>query len=408
MAKDIKAIKPKFEFTGAVKEVKLEKTKNDKEFLQITLEDKDIKSEIKLPIWRGDTARYYSNLEKKTVEVTSDIEATMERVRKNGTGMPFGVKYKTPREETMFYRNNDLIDKLLQVGNGKATVSAKIVGDVKYSIYNGRVQRNYNISSIELMQKATPSFEIVYPAVISQDDKKSFFFLEGGMTTVPVLVKTALDNGSYGYRATKLALDQNYVIGASALKEVAKRDNTTVVEILNKKLMPTITKDLNLIEGYAVALIRGRLKTGQIVRECTEEDITPMELNILKMLGEDKVKEKLKSMPKIEEAFDDMLFVSFDIVEHKMFEPIKESELNLAVETEPTIASNPMLDTINSMLNQPSSAETDSNPFGDTTETEDKKEAKVEDLNVDEFNTPDDGVNEAEKNNAEFEDAFPF
>lgn len=393
MAKEIKAVKPQFNFTGLLKEGKVVESKKGANGFELTLEDKVVKSEVKLTIWGSKEARYYDNLNKQTVTVTSDIESTMEKVTKNGTGRPFGIKFKTPKEEKFIYINNEIIEKLSKLPNNKFYI--RVSGDVSFQMYNGRVSRNYNISSVEVYQKPVETaFDILLPAVVANDDKNKFIYSEHGINTVPVLVKTKLDNGQYGYRPIKLALDKENIIGASTLKKVSEQKNMKVVDIINNNIMPAMIKEMKDIDGYVVGLVRGKLKTGQIVREASEEDITPMELQILKMLGEDAIKEKLKTMPKLEEYFDDMLFVAFDLCSQKLFEPINESDLNLNTNDDVVIGSNPMMSAINEML-----AGTTESPF---VVEEDKKEAKVEDLSFEEEQPTVEEVKE------ETEDDFPF
>lgn len=353
MAREIKSVKPQFNFVGLLKEGKTVTSKKGTNGYELTIEDKSLKSEVKLTIWNNNEAKYYDNLNKQTVKVTSDIEATMERVMKNGTGKPFGIKYKTPKEDKMVYVNNEIIEKLGKVPNNKFYI--KVSGDISLTMYNGKVSRNYNISNIEVYQKQVESsFDIIYPAVISEDDKNKFVYSEHGINTVPVLVKAKLDNGQYGYRPVKLALDKENIIGASTLKKVSEQKSMKISEIINNHVMPTMIKEMSSIDGYVVGLVRGKLKTGQIVREATESDITPMELDILKMLGEDAVKEKLNNMPKIEEYFDDVLFVAFDLCSQKLFESINESELNLMNDSsnEISFGTNPMLGAIDSLLSE--------------------------------------------------------
>lgn len=351
MAREIKSVKPQFNFVGLLKEGKTVTSKKGTNGYELTIEDKSLKSEVKLTIWNSNEAKYYDNLNKQTIKVTSDIEATMEKIMKNGTGRPFGIKYKTPKEDKMVYVNNEVIERLGKVPNNKFYI--KVSGDISFTMYNGKVSRNYNISSIEVYQKQVESsFDIIYPAVISEDDKNKFVYSEHGVNTVPVLVKAKLDNGQYGYRPVKLALDKENIIGASTLKKVSEQKNMKVSDIINNHVMPTMIKEMSSIEGYVIGLVRGKLKTGQIVRGATESDITPMELGILRMLGEDAVKDKLKDMPKIEEYFDDVLFVAFDLCSQKLFESINESELNLMCNSnnEISFGANPMLGAIDSLL----------------------------------------------------------
>ena len=393
MAKEIKAVKPQFNFTGLLKEGRVVESKKGTNGFELTLEDKVVKSEVKLTIWGSKEARYYDNLNKQTVTVTSDIESTMEKVTKNGTGRPFGIKFKTPKEEKFIYINNEIIEKLSKLPNNKFYI--RVSGDVSFQMYNVRVSRNYNISSVEVYQKPVETaFDILLAGFVANDDKNKFIYSEHGINTVPVLVKTKLDNGQYGYRPIKLALDKENIIGASTLKKVSEQKNMKVVDIINNNIMPAMIKGMKDIDGYVVGLVRGKLKTGQIVREASEEDITPMELQILKMLGEDAIKEKLKTMPKLEEYFDDMLFVAFDLYSQKLFEPINESDLNLNTNDDVVIGSNPMMSAINEML-----AGTTESPF---VVEEDKKEAKVEDLSFEEEQPT---VEEVEE---ETEDGFPF
>lgn len=393
MAKEIKAVKPQFNFTGLLKEGKVVESKKGTNGFELTLEDKIVKSEVKLTIWNSKEARYYDNLNKQTVTVTSDIETTMNKVTKNGTGRPFGIKFKTPKEEKFIYINDEIIEKLSKLPNNKFYI--RVSGDVSFQMYNGRVSRNYNISGVEVYQKPVEtSFDILLPAVVSNDDKSKFIYSEHSINTVPVLVKTKLNNGQYGYRPIKLALDKENIIGASTLKKVSEQKNMKVIDIINNNIMPAMIKEMKDIDGYVVGLVRGKLKTGQIIREASEDDITPMELQILKMLGEDAIKEKIKTMPKIEEYFDDMLFVAFDICSQKLFEPINESDLNLNTNDDVVIGSNPMMSAINEMLTG-----TTESPF---VVEEDKKEAKVEDLSFEEEQPT---VEEVKEDN---EDDFPF
>lgn len=394
MAKELKKQKGTFEFVGNLKEIK----KGEKG-LELYVYDKEIDSEVRLNIWNSEVARYYDNVNKRTVEITSNIEETMKEVKANNIGNPFGIELITPKGKKMYYVNNELIDMLCKTPSNKFNV--RIKGNLDFSIYKDRVIKNYNISSIELLSgKQQHKLGVNFPFVISETMKPNLKYLDT-VNTITGLVKTKLENGQYGYRPISLALDKNHLLGGFAVK-VAKEQNLDVLDVINNKLMKCITQPMFELKGYNIMMISGRLKVGNISKKPTIEDLNPMEKILLEMQGEEAIKEKLESMDVIKEYFDSVIFETVTMNKtSSMIEVIDESELNLKADNDEVQQnSNPMLDILNSISNkQVEENKEEENIFGEI--SDEKTSDKLEDfVNKEESKT--------EELNESFEDDFPF
>lgn len=398
MAKELKKQKGTFEFVGNLKDIK----KGEKG-LELYVYDKEIDSEVRLNIWNSEVARYYDNVNKRTVEVTSNIEETMREVKANNIGNPFGIELITPKGKKMYYVHNELIDMLLKTPANKFTVRVK--GNLDFSIYKDRVIKNYNLSSIELLSgKHQHKLGVNFPFVISETMKPNLKYLDT-VNTITGLVKTKLENGQYGYRPISLALDKNHLLGGFAVK-VAKEKGLDVLDIINNKLMKCITQPMFELKGYNIMMISGRLKVGNISKKPTIDDLNPMEKILLEMQGEEAIKEKLDSMEVIKEYFDSVIFDTVTMNKtSSMIEVIDESELNLKSEDEvQQNSSSPMMDILNGLSNTPTKEENkteNTNIFEEETDDTKKTSDKLEDF-VNNEESKEEGTD------ANLDDEFPF
>lgn len=350
MAKAIKDLKGSFDFTGVITKRELKKSKEEGKNgkFEFYLLDKDLESEVKLEMWEGSDAAYWDNSNKTTIKVTENIPTVMKEVRANATGNPFSVKAVAGGKEVEYFINNDIIAFVNKLTLNKHIVN--VTGSMSFKEYQGKVYKEYKIERIEAGSKKPIGFNVKFPAVISEMSKSKFVY--GDMLrTVPILVKSKLENKQWGYRSITLGLDKNHFLGGVAIT-ASKKLNIPALEIINDNALPSVLNNLNLCKGYTSGLIIGRLKVGHITKKPTEADLNPMEKIVLKMQGEEAVKERLDSMDIINEYFDSMYLHSFDVHDSIFFEEINEAELNLPVSNSSNssiIGSNPMMDIINNL-----------------------------------------------------------
>lgn len=351
MAKGIKDLKGSFDFVGRLKSVAKveakEAGKNGK--LDIVIEDKGFSSEVTIQVWEGSQGAYYSNVNNKVEYIDNNIETEMNKLKATAKGVPFSLKIKTPKGEKEFYTNNEFISSMLAI---KGEHNVRAVGEVTFRTYNGRVFKDYKLKSIEFVTaKEKHGFILKVPVAIAQEVKGDFVFADY-FKTVPVLVNATLEDKTKGYRAIDLGLDCKELLGGVPYK-LAKDNNKDVVELINEKAMPMLTKQMNDIKGYVIGYAIGRLKAGNITKKPTIEDINPMERTILEEFGdENSIKNKLDSMDIIQEYFDNMYLHSFDFIKGKFFEAIDAKSLNLpSDDSAPASDSNAMLNVFEGMMN---------------------------------------------------------
>lgn len=354
MAKGIKDLKGSFDFVGRLKSVAKvdakEAGKNGK--LDIVIEDKGFSSEVTIQVWEGSQGAYYSNVNNKVEYIDNNIETEMNKLKATAKGVPFSLKIKTPKGEKEFYTNNEFISSMLAI---KGEHNVRAVGEVTFRTYNGRVFKDYKLKSIEFVTaKEKHGFTLKVPVAIAQEVKGDFVFADY-FKTVPVLVNATLEDKTKGYRAIDLGLDCKELLGGVPYK-LAKDNNKDVVELINEKAMPMLTKQMNDIKGYVIGYVIGRLKAGNITKKPTIEDINPMERTILEEFGdENSIKNKLESMDIIHEYFDNMYLHSFDFIKGKFFEAIDSKSLNLpSDDSAPASDSNAMLNVFEDMMNDSS------------------------------------------------------
>lgn len=351
MAKGIKDLKGSFDFVGRLKSVAKveakEAGKNGK--LDIVIEDKGFSSEVTIQVWEGSQGAYYSNVNNKVEYIDNNIETEMNKLKATAKGLPFSLKIKTPKGEKEFYTNNEFISSMLAI---KGEHNVRAVGEVTFRTYNGRVFKDYKLKSIEFVTaKEKHGFILKVPVAIAQEVKGDFVFADY-FKTVPVLVNATLEDKTKGYRAIDLGLDCKELLGGVPYK-LAKDNNKDVVELINEKAMPMLTKQMNDNKGYVIGYAIGRLKAGNITKKPTIEDINPMERTILEEFGdENSIKNKLDSMDIIQEYFDNMYLHSFDFIKGKFFEAIDAKSLNLpSDDSAPASDSNAMLNVFEGMMN---------------------------------------------------------
>lgn len=391
--KKIKEVKPIFKFVGVLKEFNYieneDKSKNSS--YELKLEDKEMESEVILKIWEGSTGRYWDNKEKRMVEVTSKINEEMKRVRDNAIGSPISYKVKG-NKETEYFTSNELIEQIKKVKKGSRV---KIEGNINFTMYNGRVIRNYNINSFSLdTSKEKLGFMITTPIVITEETK-NLFKVSDYPTVLPVLVNAKLENGSgKGYRASNISIDGKYLFDGLLNSLKLSKENT-----INKanEILKTVfsnVKDKN--SEYYILAITGRLKSGVVIRKPSIDDINPLEVAILQLKGDDYLKEKIDGMEEISEYFDDLVLNIVEFVDNKFCETIERNELNLSDDNTNSFQTeeNPLMASIFEIQ--------ESNDEDNSEEKE--KEETLEDL-----------VNEAEKKYSDDEDKkeldedeFPF
>lgn len=406
MAKGIKDLKGSFDFVGRLKSVAKveakEAGKNGK--LDIVIEDKGFSSEVTIQVWEGSQGAYYSNVNNKVEYIDNNIETEMNKLKATAKGVPFSLKIKTPKGEKEFYTNNEFISSMLAI---KGEHNVRAIGEVTFRTYNGRVFKDYKLKSIEFVTaKEKHGFTLKVPVVIAQEVKGDFVFADY-FKTVPVLVNATLEDKTKGYRAIDLGLDCKELLGGVPYK-LAKDNNKDVVELINEKAMPMLTKQMNDIKGYVIGYAIGRLKAGNITKKPTIEDINPMERTILEEFGdENSIKNKLDSMDIIQEYFDNMYLHSFDFIKGKFFEATDAKSLNLpSDETTTTSMGNAMLDVFQDMMNAAEDVKEEVKE-----EVKPKKEenlASTEELDLLVSEAEANVESEDKKGEDEDEDVFPF
>lgn len=388
--RNIKDLKPTFRFVGEFKEVKDLVNKEGVPYgKELVVYDKVMGSEVGIRLFNGNEAKYWDTINSKMVTVTSDIQNTMNKVKANGVGIP--LSFTVVGNNTLEIFTND--DFIACVSKLKKGTKIKVEGGVSFRTYKGKVQREYTVRKLYVLSAKNAEEVGLYmtvPMVFSKDSRESFKVFDY-KHVVPVLVKAKLENGGYGYRAMNLAIDKNYIL------------NGLVGDVTCDQVNGILDKTFCELSGdydYAIANIIGRLKTGEITRKPTEEDLNPMELAILKLKGQEVLKEKLNSMEEISTYFDDLVFNIVDFSTGKFSEKINKSELNLMCDEEtPTITSNPMLEALNAFKTP--------EPV-----VEDKKDEIKEEVKMDNVTSLEDLVSQAESstvdNSVADEDEFPF
>lgn len=346
--KNIKDVKQLFKFVGTLKEFSRieneDKTKNSS--YELKLEDKEMESEVSIRIWEGNIAKYWDFNDKKMVEVTSNIQKEMKSVRDNATGSPVSYKLKGAKEIEVF-TNDEFIEL---VKNIKKDTKVKVEGNVTFQLYNGRVIRNYNINSLTILtskDKDSLGFRITTPVVMTKETLGKLK-VSKYVETLPILVKSKLDSGK-GYRASNLGLDIKYIFNGQAKNESVDKVNEVLKMIYN---------GIEDSEFYIMS-VTGRLKSGSVTRKQTIDDLNPMEVAMLKLKGEEALKEKIASLEEISEYFDDLILEIVDFINGKFCEPIKRSELNLPSDEldNSEESTNPLLASIQDIMNNGSNSE---------------------------------------------------
>lgn len=390
--KNIKDLKPTFKFVGDFKEIKELVNKDGIPYgKELVIYDKVMESEVGIRIFNSNEAKYWDTLKTKMVTVNSDIKNTMNNIKSNGVGIP--LSFTVIGNSTLeLYTNNDFIDCVSKLKKGS---KIKVEGSVLFKTYKGRVQRDYTVRKLYVLptnHSEDVGLYMTLPMVFSKDSRESFKVFDY-KHIVSVLVKSKLEGTGYGYRAINLAMDKKYML------------NGLVGDVACDQINSILDKTFSELQGdfdYAIANVMGRLKTGEITRKPTEEDLNPMELAILKLKGQDMLKDRLNSMEEISTYFDDLVFNIIDFSAGKFSEKINKSDLNLISENEsPTVASNPMLEALNAFK------------ISDAVSEENKVEKKE---TVIENNTSlEDLVAQTEKSNNfestvsdNFEEDFPF
>ena len=389
MAKDIKDLQGTFDFTGLLTKKELKKNEDPNKNGQFTMHlyDKELDSEVKVQMWEGSEGSYWDNSSKSTIKVPKDKVATvMKEVLANATGRPFDTKLVVGGKETIYYIPNEIIAGLNKLPDKKHVLN--ITGTVSFRTHNNRVYKDYKVQKIEINSKKKLGFNIKVPVVISEMSKDKFRF-DKNLTTVPMLVKSKLQEGGFGHRAMQLALDVKRFLDGTLVEVCSKLGKDPVAE-LNNAIMPSFVSSMKVHDGYVSAVLNGRLKVGEITKKPTIENLNPMELVVLQMQGEEAIKERLDGMELITEYFDSVYLHSLDLHEGKMFEPIAESVLNLPNSDNniSTPTSNPMLDAVAGLLNQASNIveeTTEDEEFNFGADVEEEKVAEVKSANADEL-----------------------
>lgn len=407
MAKMIKELTGTFDFTGVLvgKELKKNEDSNKNGQFTFRLFDNQIESEVKLSMWEGNEGAYWDNGSKKMIKVPKDkVNVTMKEIVANATGSPFDIRLIVGGKETIYYVNNDVIAVLNKLADKKYTLS--VTGTIKFKTYKGKLQKEYTIKTIEVNSKKPIGFNVKIPVVLSESTKDKLKFNES-LQTVPMLVKAKLEEGGYGYRPINVGLSTKHFLNG-IVEDLAKNRNESAVSIINDTVLPSFINMMKVNEGYISALMIGRLKVGEITKKPTIDNLNPIELVVLKLQGEEAIKDKLSKMEMITEYFDSMYFNTFEETQSGLFEPISENELNLPNNStnNQTINSNPMLDIVNGlMLNNTEENKTNNSVVEDIDNNEiaeiDELEALIN-LQEDSFNPSSESENTVE------DEDFPF
>lgn len=387
----IKSLKPTFKFVGEFVEIKDLINKEGVPYAkELVVYDKDMESKVGLRVFNGNEAKYWDSANSKMVTVTSDIQNTMNKVKANGTGRPlsFTVIGNNAME---IYTNDEFIACVSKLKKGN---KVKIEGSVTFKQYKGKVQREYSIKKLYVLSSKNNEelgLYITTPMVFHRDAMEAFK-IRHYKHILTTLVGTKLENGGFGYRPVNLAVDKKFML------------NGLVMALTNEQINGILENTFSELPAdcdYGITNIVGRLKAGEISRKPTEEDLNPMELAILKLKGQEVLKDKLNSMEEISTYFDDLFFNIVDFSTGKFSEKVNKSELNLMCdEVTPSVSSNPMLEALNAFKTP--------EPV-----VEEKKEEVKEEIKMDNITSLEDLVSQAEnttvENNVkEDEDEFPF
>ena len=400
----IKDTKPTFKFIGDIKEIR-DVLKKDGTLCghDIILHDNSLQSEVALKIWSGSDAKYWDIAERKMVSVTSNIPETMAKVKANGTGAPLSITVvgKTSQE---IYTNDEFIALVKKLPKN---TRVQVDGIISFRTYNNRVQKDFTIRKLQLLNKTTPTkFMVNIPCVIHKSTVDDFKMLEH-RHPVNVLVKAKLENGAgYGYRPTKVVFDKTTFFGGMAKDKPVEGMN----QIISQFVLAGVDKN-----EYTSISLDCLLKIGEITRKPTVEDLNPVRVAMYKMLGNEKgIEDELKAMPVMTTYSDEFILDSPATVEGIFNEPISASELNLLSNETTSIGENQNIfaDAMNSFLKD----ETKEEPKIIEAEPEVKVEEKVEEVKEENnVSKLEDLVASAEANNLtvkkdeeDLNDVFPF
>lgn len=400
--------KPTFNFVGVIKEFKRSTNKDGQELDQysLILEDKSLQSTVDIKIWTGATARYWSTTENRMIDITGDIVTEVANIRKNAKGNVISYKIKGNKEMEVF-TNDELISVISKI---KVGTKVRVEGAITFREYRGRATRNYSISSLTMLpaKGKEEGFKIQTPIVVTKETLQSLKYTHHSQIFDTLVECSKLENVSgKGYRASRLALDYKLAFGGI----IANLENG--IEQLNSILEKTVKSSLP-DSDYYIMNIQARLKSGVITRKQTEDDINPLELQILKLRGEEFLKARVESLEEITERFDDLILDTLDFIDGKFAEPIKRDSLNLPCDTTSNVqvSSNPILDILTKATSK-SSDESEDNIFSSSEQTEDKvNEVKdrSNEVKLDDLETLVGKIEEKQKegNTNEEDDEFPF
>lgn len=417
MAKAIKDLKGRFDYTGVLTSLEVTKTKNDKEKLDFTLTDKEVGAVVSLQIWKNDTASYWHFKNRTNVTVTGDIERQMNEVRATNIGMVHSIKITTPKGTTNHYISANAIADLMTLKPNSYVL--RVTGELSFREYNGKATKNHNVETIEVFlpqQKVKQALRVNFPMVIGNTQKPNLVS-KPYATTLTSLVKCRLPQGGYGYRPLQLTLDNNMFLDGN-LAKISATNGMPMETIMNEKILPIITKPLNDIDGYGVMYMDGRLKVGEVTRKPTLDDLNPMERISLELQGEEAVEKALSSMKTISKYSDTTYIVTIGLGGGQLVEPISESELNLAVERDDSspFGGNTMMDIANSLMGgsvatevAPTPTQTQQAPTQEVVAEVKEEEATIDDLcaflEEEDDTTPQAPTQEVSD---DFDSSFPF
>lgn len=413
MAKAIKDLKGRFDYTGVLSSLNMTKTSNNKEKLDFQVTDNEMGAVAKLQIWKNDTASYYNFSNKCNVFVNGDIERQMKEVKATNIGKVHQIVMTSPKEGAKtYYITANVIDNLLKLKENVYTI--RVTGELSFREYNGRPMKDYNIETIEIFApsvKPKHALRVNFPIVIG-DTQKNNLVSRPYASNITSLVKTRLDGGGYGYRPLQLTLDNSVFLDGN-LKKISATNGMAIETIMNEKILPIITKPLNDIKGYGVMYMDGRLKVGEVSRKPTLDDLNPMERIALELQGQQAIDETLSKMNVITKYSDITYIVSIGLGGGQLVEPISEGLLNLArTEQSNSSFSNPMMDIANSFMDS-IPTETPTKPKEEPkqfVEEPIKNEATIEDLtaHLGEEGSKEEVIQSNVTDTQSFEDEFPF
>lgn len=402
--------KPTFVFNGAIKEFKRATNKEGQELDQysLVLEDKGLQSTVEIKIWKGNVAKYWNTTENRMIDITGNVAEEVANIRKNAKGNVISYKIKGNKEMEVF-TNDELISVISKI---KVGTKVRVEGTVTFREYKGRATRNYSISSITMLTKASDEgFKIQTPIVITKETLQALQYTSHNQIIDTLIECSKLeDKTGKGYRASRLALDYKVAFGGV----IANLEDG--IDKLNNILNETVKANLQDSEYY-ILNVQAKLKSGVITRKQTAEDLNPLELQILKLRGEEFLKAKIDSLEEITERFDDLILDTLEFINGKFAEPIKRESLNLPCDTSSNIqvSSNPILDILAKATTKPTEEDAD-DIFGSSETVENKveevkQEVKVENTEVklDDLETLVGKIEEEQVNEVITEDdEFPF